>query len=331
LEDMSQDFAFLIDLIWRVRVDSKMLTFDFEEDCEVFMNELLQQINLSVRDLKHAFEFGTLDKEVIDRYLSTGASSESELQEIEEKGVSNVDELKAAKVAFNNQPINLEDFPSVSKGEGRIPSKIRSAVERGELDDALLHAFTHFETYAKQLWNHPYGTKSKFIPRGWKGRGGEIGQIFDSILANHRHASYIMNTETYSPTKEEFTQIGTFVEPDGPRRNKTSGIDRQMRMKPLQHQKEKELFCWNLFRAKYNYARMNESEPSSEILVNIFCPLLSEDGDLHSFCEQARHIRNDLLHEGDTTMEIITRHVRAMLELTELVIVKLENLMAYLK
>jgi len=30
-------------------------------------------------------------------------------------------------------------------------------------------------------------------------------------------------------------------------------------------------------------------------------------------------------------MEIITRHVRAMLELTELVIVKLENLMAYLK
>jgi len=331
LEDMSQDYAFLIDLIWRVRVDSKMLTFDFEEDCEVFMNEMLQQINLSVRDLNHAFEFGTLDKGVIDRYLSTGASSESELQEIEEKGVSNVDELKAAKVAFNNQPINLSDYPSVSKGEGRIPSKIRSAVERGELDDALLHAFTHFETNAKQLWNHPYGRKLNFIPRGWKGRDGEIGKIFDSILANHRHASFIMNAETYSPTEEEFTQIGTFVEPDGPRRNKTLGIDRQMRMKPLQHQKEKELFCWNLFRAKYNYARMNESEPSSEILVNIFCPLLSEDGDLHSFCEQARHIRNDLLHEGDTTMEIITRHVRAMLELTELVIVKLENLMAYLK
>ena len=76
---------------------------------------------------------------------------------------------------------------------------------------------------------------------------------------------------------------------------------------------------------------MKESEPSSEILVNIFCPLLSEDGDLHSFCEQARHIRNDLLHEGDTTMEIITRHVRAMLELTELVILKLENLNVYLK
>ena len=78
LEDMSQDYAFLVDLIWRVRVDSKMLTFDFEEDCEVLMDELLQQINLSIRDLKHAFEFGTLDKEVIDRYLSTGASSESD-------------------------------------------------------------------------------------------------------------------------------------------------------------------------------------------------------------------------------------------------------------
>ena len=331
LEDMSQDYAFLVDLIWRVRVDSKMLTFDFEEDCEAFMNEMLQQINLSVRDLKHAFEFGTLDKGVIDRYLSTGASTESELQEIEEKGVSNVDELKAAKVAFNNQPINLKDYPSVSKGEGRIPTKIRSAVDRGELDDALLHAFTHFETHAKQLWTHPYGTKSKFIPRGWKGKDGEIGKIFDSILANHRHASYIMNTETYSPTKEELTQIGTFVEP-GARNNRTSNFDRQMRMgAPLQNQKGKELFCWNLFRAKYNHAQMKGSEPSSEILVNIFCPLLSEGGDLHSFCEQARHIRNDLLHEGDTTMEIITRHVRAMLELTELVILKLENLNAYLK
>ena len=331
LEDMSQDYAFLVDLIWRVRVDSKMLTFDFEEDCEAFMNEMLQQINLSVRDLKHAFEFGTLDKGVIDRYLSTGASTESELQEIEEKGVSNVDELKAAKVAFNNQPINLKDYPSVSKGEGRIPTKIRSAVDRGELDDALLHAFTHFETHAKQLWTHPYGTKSKFIPRGWKGKDGEIGKIFDSILANHRHASYIMNTETYSPTKEELTQIGTFVEP-GARNNKTSNFDRQMRMgAPLQNQKGKELFCWNLFRAKYNHAQMKGSEPSSEILVNIFCPLLSEGGDLHSFCEQARHIRNDLLHEGDTTMEIVTRHIRAMLDLTELVILKLENLNAYLK
>ena len=29
-----------------------------------------------------------------------------------------------------------------------------------------------------------------------------------------------------------------------------------------------------------------------------------EGGDLHSFCEQARH-SNDLLHEGDTTMEIV--------------------------
>ena len=329
-ETMSQDYGFLTDIIWRLHVDPNMLTFDFEEDCQVFMNEMLQQINLSVRDLKHAFEFGTLDKGVIDRYLSTGASTESELQEIEEKGVSNVDELKAAKVAFNNQPINLKDYPSVSKGEGRIPSKIHSAVERGELDDALLHAFTHFETHAKQLWTHSYGTRSKFIPRGWKGRDGEIGQIFDSILANHRHVSYIMNAETYSPTKEEFTQIGTFVEPDGPRTNRTSSLGRQMRRKPLQHQKEKELFCWNLFRAKYGHAMRKESEPSSEILVNIFCPLLSEDGDLHSFCEQARHIRNDLLHEGDTTMEIITRHVRAMLELTELVILKLENLNAYL-
>ena len=332
LKEKAEQFSVLIDLIWRQHEDPKRLTFDFEEDFTAFMEEVLKQKGLLIKDLKHAFEFGTLEKEVINRYLSTGASSESELQEIEEKGVSNVDELKAAKVAFNNRPINLEDYPSVSKGDGRIPSKIHSAVEREELDDALLHAFTHFETHAKQLWTHPYGTKSKFIPRGWKGRDGEIGQIFDSILANHKHASYIMNTETYSPTKEEFTQIGTFVEPDGSRKNRTSSFDRQMRMgAPLQHQKEKELFCWNLFRAKYNHAMMKESEPSSEILVNIFCPLLSEDGDLHSFCEQARHIRNDLLHEGDTTMEIITRHVRAMLELTELVILKLENLNVYLK
>ncbi|MDA8529696.1 helix-turn-helix domain-containing protein [Candidatus Poseidonia alphae] len=333
LKEKAEQFTVLINLIWRQYEDPKRLTFDFEEDFTAFMEEVLEQKGLLVRDLKHAFEFGTLDKEVIERYLSTGASSESELQEIEEKGVSNVKELKAAKVAFNNQPINLEDYPSVSKGEGRIPSKIHSAVEREELDDALLHAFTHFETHAKQLWNHPYGM-TRFLPRGWNGRDGgigPIGPIFDSILANHKHASYIMNTKTYSPTKEEFTQIGAIVEPNGRRSNTTSHLDRQMRMRPLEAQKHKELFCWNLFRAKYNHAMKKESEPSSEILVNILSPLLSEDGDLHSFCEQARHIRNDLLHKGDTMMGIITRHIRAMLELTELVIVKLENLNAYLK
>lgn len=330
LEDMSQDYAFLVDLIWRVHVDSKMLTFDFEEDCQVFMNEMLQQINLSVRDLKHAFEFGTLDKGVIDRYLSTGASSESELQEIEEKGVSNVDELKAAKVAFNNQPINLKDYTSVSKGEGRIPSKIRSAVERGELDDALDYAITHFTTHAKRLLNHQkLGMSSLPLSPGEELL--LLDQIFESILANHRHASYIMNAETYRPTKEELKQIGKFVERGGRRNNTTSRLDSQMRMKPLQHRNEKEVFCWNLFRAKFIHARKKESVQSSEILVNILSPLLSEDGDLHFFCEQARHIRNDLQHDGDTTIEIVTRHVRAVLELTELVILELEKLNAYLK
>jgi len=140
-----------------------------------------------------------------------------------------------------------------------------------------------------------------------------------------------MNAETYSPTEEEFTQIGTFVEIDGTREKGTTILYRRMRGKPLQAKKEKELFCWNLFRAKFNHASRRETEPSSEILVNIFSPLLSEDGELHSFSDQARHIRNDLLHEGDTTMEILTRHIRAMLELTELVILKLENLDAYLK
>ena len=213
LKEKAEQFSVLIDLIWRQHEDPKRLTFDFEEDFTAFMEEVLKQKGLLIKDLKHAFEFGTLEKEVINRYLSTGASSESELQEIEEKGVSNVDELKAAKVAFNNRPINLEDYPSVSKGDGRIPSKFTQPLrEKNWMMPCCM--LSPLETHAKQS-DSPYGTKSKFIPRGWKGRDGEIGQIFDSILANHKHASYIMNTETYSPTKEEFTQIGTFVEPDG--------------------------------------------------------------------------------------------------------------------
>ena len=72
--------------------------------------------------------------------------------------------------------------------------------------------------------------------------------------------------------------------------------------------------------------RNKGTDPTAEVLISILAPCLSEDGELHEFCEQARIIRNKLMHDDQMPSNLVTRHVRAILELTELVIATSERL-----
>lgn len=320
LSEMSNEYPFLAKLILSHDRGDYSIS-GIEKDFQDLTNEVLAKKQMSIDDLQYVFKFGTMDKELIDRYISTGASTISQLDEIEEKGVSNMDELKAARIAFNNQAINIEDYPSISESGERLASKIRSSIERDELDDVLVHSFTHFETHAKKLWRNKSFNLSK-LGLGWSGDNEHTNKIFNSILLHHKHVSYVMRSESYTPTDEELNQIGNFTERSGVNRGNRANTPAYYWRRALKSEKEKELFCWNYIRSKISKAIRDQSDPSSEILVNILCPILSDDGDLHAFCEESRHIRNDLLHDGETKTEIITRHVRSVLEMTELIIAK---------
>ena len=280
------------------------------------METALSKKNLTVEDLRYIIEHSTLDRLVIDKYISTGAKSEAQLIEIEERGVSNVEELEIAKTSFNNQPIVLADYPSLQDGSNRLNQKIRSAVERGDIDDCLIHAFTLFELNAVRLWNHPKVSRTVFANVSWNNETEIVSKIYLSNLNNNTHILEILNSSEYTPSKEELQICKEIIDP---RTNHRHPLTLVLKF-PLKKNDDKEVFCRNLLRSKFSYFTPRNGDPSSEVLINLLAPVLSDDGELHRFSDQARHLRNQLVHSGNLGEHFVTRHVRAILELSERVL-----------
>lgn len=327
LRSMEDKYPFLIDFLYKIYQDPEQFKLDVEHNFRGLFLEAISKLFLKAEDIKYVFEYGTIDKETIEKYLQTGASSPEQLEAIQEQGVANLDELEAAKIAFNNKPIELNDYKFFAKEKGRLSEKVRKAVERGEIDDGLIHAFVRFESKALDLWTHPY-VEASTIPRRWRDGDEMIERVVQSNLSYNPHLNHILSSESYVASHEELAIIQNWRSVDG---------------KSIQHYDEiilgnvvnagyAELYCRNLFRSKIvfpkkpsRHQKTNEA-PTSEAIIGLLAPSLSQDGELHQFCEQARLIRNKLMHDDETQKNLVTRHVRAILELTELVIAETERL-----
>ena len=258
------------------------------------------------------------------RSISTQAQgSPEQLEAIQEHGVANLDELEAAKVAFNEKPIELKDYKFFAKESGRLSDKVRRAVERNEIDDALIHAFVRFEKKAMELWEHQYvrHDDSKLPNRGWKDADDIIERIIQSNLSYNQHLNHILESESYQPSREELALFGGNLRNEQGRSLNFHQVLRGNLLRPG----HEVLYCRNLIRVKIephlaSIGRNKGTDPTAEVLISILAPCLSEDGELHEFCEQARIIRNKLMHDDQMPSNLVTRHVRAILELTELVI-----------
>ena len=66
-------------------------------------------------DLQKALNYNTLDVDLIQKFETTGAKTIEVLQEIEERGVSNVEELKASYAATTGKSCSASIRPSVKK------------------------------------------------------------------------------------------------------------------------------------------------------------------------------------------------------------------------
>ena len=280
----------------------------------LFVKMYLDSNNLTVDDLRNAYQFKTLDMDLINKYLATGADSVETLEEIEEAGVTNVDELEASKVAFNNKDIDLSEYDVITKNKSdRISKKITNAVDRNELDDALIHSFVLLESKAREFWG-----RSTAIPKNWQ-NGDEITEkIFKSNLENNRYYSEIMENNQYSPSSEELQTIKVWFDENGRRmQNQMIGIIFNFN-KVIKDIRMRELFCRNLIRSKIDFSANND-EIKAESMINVILPILSDDGELHTYCDEARVIRNKLLHGGQLSNNLVTRHIRSILFLSELI------------
>ena len=323
LQSMANKYPFLIDWLYKRNVDVEQFKLDIEGHFQDLFFEAISNVFLKAEDLKHVFEFGTVDKETIEKYLHTGARSPEQLEAIQEHGVANLDELEAAKIAFNDKPINLNEYKFFAKESGRLLDKVRRAVERNEIDDALIHAFVRFEKKAMELWEHQYvrHDDSKLPNRGWKDADDIIERIIQSNLSYNQHLNHILESESYEPSREELALFGGNLRNEQGRSLNFHQVLRGNLLPPG----HEVLYCRNLIRVKIephlaSIGRNKGTDPTAEVLISILAPCLSEDGELHEFCEQARIIRNKLMHDDQMPSNLVTRHVRAILELTELVI-----------
>jgi len=329
LQSMANEYPFLINWLYKRYQDVEQFKLDIEDHFQDLFFEAISSVFLKSEDLKYVFEFGTVDKKTIEQYLQTGARSPEQLDAIQEHGVANLDELEAAKIAFNDKPIELNDYKFFAKESGRLSDKVRRAVERNEIDDALIHAFVRFEKKAMQLWDHQYvrHDDSNLPNRGWRDADEIIERIIQSNLSYNQHLNHILESESYQPSPEELALFG------GKLRNEQGHVlnFHQVMRGNLLPPGHEALYCRNLIRVKIephlaSIGRNKGTDPTAEVLISILAPCLSEDGELHEFCEQARIIRNKLMHEDQMPSNLVTRHVRAILELTELVISTSERL-----
>jgi predicted transcriptional regulator len=335
LQSMADKYPFLISWIYQRHQNMEQVKLDIEGHFQDLFFEAISSVFLKSEDLKYVFEFGTVDKETIEKYQQTGARTPEQLEAIQEHGVANLDELEAAKIAFNDEPIKLKDYKWFSKETGRLSDKVRRAVERKEIDDALIHAFVRFEKKAIEIWNQGNVRKGQRnvrnplsnLPTKWKDADDLIERIVQSNLSYNQHLNHILESENYKPSTEERNLLAGKFRNEKGRPLPDASILRGNQVPPGHHV----LYCRNLIRVKIqphidNIGRNKVTDPTAEVLISILAPCLSEDGELHKFCEEARIIRNKLMHDDQMPSNLVTRHVRAILELTELVIATSERL-----
>ena len=171
------------------------------------------------------------------------------------------------------------------------------------------------ESKAREFWG-----RSKTIPKDWID-GSEITEkIFKSNLENNRYCSEIMENNEYSPSVDELQTIKVWYDENGRRMsNQMIGIIFNFNStKVIKDLRVRELICRNLIRSKIDFSA-NNAEIKAESIINVLVPILSEDGELHTYCDEARIIRNKLLHGGELSTNLVTRHIRSILFISELI------------
>jgi len=307
---------------------------DIEQHFTKLLNFVLHSININLKQLDLVWKHNTFDPEILGKFADTGAPDVESLEEIERAGVENFEELKDAKKVFNSAPIDCAEFKHLSADDGRQANKIRKAIERGDIDDALTAAWTRFEVHARELWGQRYFAEMDF--RGGNSRWNKGGDLIEKIIAsnikNNAHFRHIITTENYAPSKEEINLLGERWAPD---RNGALGILMKGINRRRSHQTRstnREDYCRELLFLTMSLPnrRDNVDSINSSNFANVLAPYLSDNDEHHFYLDQARIIRNDIIHNGVEPKNLLTRHVRVILEITELIIDKLESLLKLL-
>ena len=243
------------------------------------------------------------DPKVVEQIEESGAPNQEALQLIQQTGSATWEEHLEKQEKFNRDGFLLSEFKVISSLEHPKVERVRAALENEAFDDALIHAWTLFEVQARAMWNDDR------IHRILKTKGSMESQIRESNkLHNHRVLEMLATPLSEIPSGHVFTGAGN------KRRHQLLGGE-------LRRRHDVEQYLTEALEFPVRVSRHQEENGTGYVFTNVLAPFVlgNVEDDRHRWLDEARLVRNADLHGTECGIELLSRHVRVVLELTELI------------
>ena len=262
------------------------------------------------------------DPTVVEQIEESGAPNQEALQLLQNSGSSTWEEHLKKQEQYNRESFGLSEFKVISSlGHPKV-ERVRAALENEAFDDALIHAWTLFEVEARKMWNDDrmhrvlradFAGRDSFpsLRRSNPMTQGSIEfQIRESNkLHNHRVLEMLAKPLSEVPSGHVVTGAGR----RNPRVQHLGGERRR--------QHDVEQYLTEALEFPVRVSRTQEENGGSFVFTNVLAPFVLGDveDDRHRWLDEARLIRNADVHGKECSIELLSRHIRVVLELTELI------------
>ena len=209
--------------------------------------------------------------------------------------------------------LRLSDFNCISSLDHPKVERLRVALDDERFIDALIHAWTLFEVKARAMWNDnrihgvlraDFASRDIFPPLP-RSNPMTVGSVeFEIRESNKLHNHKVL---------EMFAKLSPEVAHGHKKRR---GISPEQRKHA-----EIERYLTEALIFPVRDSQTQEENGSGYVFTNVLAPFVLGDveDDRHRWLDEARLIRNADLHGTECSIELLSRHVRVVLELTELI------------
>jgi transcriptional regulator with XRE-family HTH domain len=271
------------------------------------------------------------DLAVVEQIESSGAPNQEALQLIQQTGSLTWEEHLEKQEKFNRDSFLLSEFKVISSLEHPKVERLRDSLHNEQFNDALIHAWTLFEVEARKMWNDhrihsilkadPPRTNSNSQYRRVKGSNAQFRRQLPkadvSAESLIRESNKLHNHRVLEMLATPLSEIPSGLV--------VTGAGNKRRLQHLggefRRQNDVENYLTEALEFPVRVSRHQEENGTGYVFTNVLAPFVLGDveDDRHRWLDEARLIRNADLHGTQCSIELLSRHVRVVLELTELI------------
>ena len=250
------------------------------------------------------------DPTIVEQIMESGAPSPEALRLVQNSGSSTWEEHLEKQEEFNRDSFGLSEFKLISSLGLPKVERVRAALENEAFDDALIHAWTLFEVQARAMWEDDRirgVLKADFTAR-------------DSL--HPVHSSMTDGSVEFQIRESNKRHNHKILEMLAKPLSEVNGHRRREWLTPEQRRYvEIERYLTEALVFPVSDSQTHEENGSGYVFTNVLAPFVLGDveDDRHRWLDEARLIRNADLHGTECSIELLSRHIRVVLELTELI------------